>query len=98
MKLIYHRLAVRDVREVLDYYQSESGQHLADRFYGEFVETIRKIQENPRHFPPVINTGLRRAHLNSFPYHILYEERLWGIKVMIVRHHRRSPHYGLRRQ
>jgi plasmid stabilization system protein ParE len=98
MKLIYHRLAVRDVQEVLDYYESEAGPQLADRFFSELLDTIGKIQTNPRHFPPVADTELRRANLTSFPYHVLYEERLWGIKVMVVRHHRRSPRYGLRRQ
>lgn len=33
MKLIYHRLAVPDVHEVLDYYKSEAGRPLADRFF-----------------------------------------------------------------
>jgi len=41
---------------------------------------------------------MRRANLTKFPYQILYEERPEGIKVMVVRHHRRSPRYGLRRQ
>lgn len=98
MKLVYHRLAVRDVREVLDYYESEAGSHLADRFYEGMLDIIGKIQANPRHFPPVGDTGLRRGNLTDFPYHVLYEERAWGIKVMVVRHHRRSPLYGLRRQ
>jgi len=98
MKLIYHRLAVRDIRDVLDYYESEAGIALADRFFNELLTIIDKIQANPRQFPPLSDTGLRRANLTNFPYHVLYEERLWGIKVMIVRHHRRSPGYGLRRQ
>jgi hypothetical protein len=33
----------------------------------------------------------------SFPYHFLYQERSWGIKVTVVRHHRRHPRDGLRR-
>jgi plasmid stabilization system protein ParE len=98
MKLVYHRLAVRDVREVLDYYENEAGGHLADRFFDEFLAIIDKIRTNPRHYPPLSDTGLRRANLISFPYHILYEERSWGIKVMVIRHHRRNPSYGLRRQ
>ena len=98
MKLVYHRLAVRDVREVLDYYENEAGSQLADRYFDELLSIIDKLRANPRHFPPLGDTGLRRANLTSFPYHILYEERPWGIKVMVIRHHRRSPRYGLRRQ
>lgn len=98
MKMIYHRLAARDIQDVLDYYESEAGGSLAARFLEELLAIIDKIQSNPRHFPPMSDTGLRRANLTNFPYHVIYEERPWGIKVMVVRHHRRSPRYGLRRQ
>jgi hypothetical protein len=32
MRVSYHRFAVRDVRQVLDHYEAEAGEHLADRF------------------------------------------------------------------
>lgn len=98
VELIYHRLAVRDVREVLDYYDNEAGSHLADRFYEDLMAVIGKIQTNPRHFPPLVYTRLRRGNLTNFPYHVIYEECAGVIKVMVVRHHRRNPLYGLRRQ
>ena len=98
MKLIYHRLAVRDVREVLDFYEGEAGSALADRFFENLMSIIGKLRENPRHFPPVGETGLRRANLADFPFHVLYQEQSWGIKVMVVRHHRRKPGYGMRRK
>jgi len=98
MMLLYHRLAVRDVREILDYYEGEAGKHLADRFFDELLGVIRQIQANPRYFSPLNGTVLRKANLSNFPYHVLYEERDWGIKVLIIRHHRRSPRYGLRRK
>jgi len=82
VKLIYHRLAVRDVREILDYYEGEAGTPLADRFFEDLMAVIGKLRENPRHFPPMGETGLRRANLADFPFHVLFEERLWGIKVM----------------
>lgn len=97
MKVIYHRLAVRDVRQVLDYYESEAGTQLADRFFNDLLVTVAKAFSNPRHFPP-LSEVVRRANLSEFPYHFLYEEKPWGIKVMVVRHHRRNPRYGLRRQ
>lgn len=43
MKLIYHRLAVRDVRDMLDYYESEAGPQLADRFFSEFYPDHRPV-------------------------------------------------------
>jgi hypothetical protein len=80
MMLIYHRLAVLDVREVLAYSEKEAGTHLVERFFKEFLSMIEKIRTHPRHFPPVTNTALRRANLDNFPYHILFEERATYIK------------------
>jgi plasmid stabilization system protein ParE len=97
VKTIYHRLAVRDVRQILDHYEGEAGRPLADRFFADFLATVAKALENPRHFPP-LGESVRRANLADFPYHFLYEEKPWGIKVMVVRHHRRNPRYGSRRE
>jgi plasmid stabilization system protein ParE len=93
----YHRLAVRDVREVLDHYEEVAGRHLADRFYVDLMATNERAVANPRGFPP-LDEVFRRANLRDFPYHFLYEEKSWGIKVTVVRHHHRHPRYGLRRR
>jgi plasmid stabilization system protein ParE len=98
MRVIYHRLAVRDVREIIEYYEREAGGHLADRFFDELIAIIKRIQDNPGLFPPLDGAGLRRGNLTTFPYHILYEELSHFIKVMVVRHHRRNPNYGRRRR
>lgn len=42
MKVIYHRLAARDVRQILDHYDSEAGPKLADRFFEDLLGTIAK--------------------------------------------------------
>ncbi len=97
MKAIYHRLAAKDVRAIMDYYSDESGPGLAERFLAEFLRTVEKACGNPRCFPP-LDGPVRRANLDGFPYHFLYEERSFGIRVMVVRHHRRNPDYGLRRR
>jgi plasmid stabilization system protein ParE len=97
MKAVYHRYAAKDVRGILDYYEAEAGGRLADRFFDDLLATVAKAAENPRHFPP-LEGAVRRANLPCFPYHFLYEEKPWGIKVLVVRHHRRNPRYGLRRR
>lgn len=97
MKVIYHRLAVRDVRQIVEYYESEAGSRLANRFFEDLLVILEKARTNPTHFPP-LKDAVRRANLADFPYHILYEVKPWGIKVLVVRHHRRSPHFGLRRK
>jgi plasmid stabilization system protein ParE len=97
MKVIYHRAAARDVRQILDHYESEAGPQLADRFFKDLLETISKALANPQGFPP-LSESLRRVNLRDFPYHFIYQDMPWGIKVMVVRHHRRNPQYGRRRQ
>lgn len=97
MKVIYHRLSIRDVRQILDHYETAGGSKLADRFFEDLIATISKASGNLKFFPP-FGGSTRRANLSSFPYHVVYEENLWGIKVMIVRHHQRDPNYGSRRQ
>jgi toxin ParE1/3/4 len=97
MKLIYHRLAVRDVRQILDHYENEAGPRLGDRFFSDLLATLGKALANPGHNPP-LGDNFRRANLADFPYHILYEMKSWGIKVVVVRHHRRRPDFGLRRR
>ena len=51
MKLIYHKLAVRDVREILGHYELEEGKHLGDRFFGELLATPGMALSNPEYFP-----------------------------------------------
>lgn len=52
MRASYHRLAVRDVRQILDHYETEAGKPLADRFFATLLAVIEKALENPRRFPP----------------------------------------------
>ena len=39
MRVVYHRLAVRDVRQILDHYEIEAGTQLADRFFNDLMAT-----------------------------------------------------------
>ena len=69
-QVIYHRLIDRDIRCALDYYESEGGSRLADRFFADVQATVGAIEQNPtsHHFS---DGGLRRISLSSFPYHFL---------------------------
>jgi plasmid stabilization system protein ParE len=97
MKVIYHRSAARDVRQILDHYGSEAGPQLADRFFKDLLETVSKALSNPLYFPQ-FGESMRRANLPDFPYHFLYEVKAWGIRIMVIRHDRRNPRFGLRRK
>ena len=95
MEVIYHPLVRRDVVEILRYYQDISPK-LADEFEDELRATLAKAVSNPLRFH-LTRRGFRRATLNRFPYHFIYEVQTEVIRVMVVRHNKRHPEYGMGR-
>jgi plasmid stabilization system protein ParE len=94
MEIAYHPLVRGDVLSILRYYHAISPQ-LADEFHEELRMTIDHAAENPMSHPT--EKGFRRANLMRFPYHVLYEVRTDCIRVMVVRHNKRHPDFGLER-
>jgi plasmid stabilization system protein ParE len=47
----FHPLVQKDINEILEYYESEAGLEVADRFETEFRMAISAIRNGPRHFP-----------------------------------------------
>ena len=94
MEIGYHRLVARDVAEVVDHYRSIS-EPLADQFLIELRGVIQRAAESPLRFHPA--GRYRRANLSRFPYHVLFEIRENVLRVMLVRHHKRHPRYGVSR-
>src|SRR5581483_235032 len=97
MGLIFHRLIKRDLRTIMTHYEEEVGPDLVTRFHREFEEVALQIERNPRRFN-ILSGELRRANFPSFPYHLPYREIEGGAIVLVLRHHRRKPDYGTRRQ
>lgn len=97
MGLVFHRLIQRDLRSVLAYYRGEVGPELAERFYAEFEQLVAEVVNNPQRFHPVSEI-LRRANFRRFPYHVLYRLTDGGVRILVLRHHRRDPSYGLERR
>lgn len=97
MAVIFNRAVQRDVHQILDYYESESGRRLADAFYRELIRRVEEANANPERFhftePP-----LRRANLRRFPYHFLFRQMGENIRILVVRHHKRHPSFGMRRR
>ncbi|HEX5218588.1 MAG TPA: type II toxin-antitoxin system RelE/ParE family toxin [Verrucomicrobiae bacterium] len=95
MEVTHHPLVKQDVVTALKYY-SEISPGLAAEFELELRELIAKAKDNPLRFHPV-DRGFRRANLRRFPYHIPYEVRAESVCVMLVRHNKRHPDYGMER-
>jgi toxin ParE1/3/4 len=94
--LIFHPRAAKDAREIAAKYADISDE-LRDKFWKEIDAAIDCIEQYPErhHYDP---SGRRRSNLKRFPYHILFEERLDCIRIMVIRHHHRNPRHGLRRR
>jgi len=93
---IFHPQATRDARGIEKLY-AEVSQELADRFWADLNEALDQVFDFPerQHFD---TSGYRRRNLKKFPYHILFEQRLDCIRVMVIRHHHRKPSFGMRRR
>jgi plasmid stabilization system protein ParE len=98
MRLTFHRLIQKDLRSALSYYQDAAGPRLANRFHDEFEGLVAAIEKNPKRFHGLAGVPLRRANFSSFPYHLLFRETADGVRVLVLRHHRRHPDYGLARK
>jgi len=96
MRLAYHPLVQRDVSEILRYYDGISPR-LGDEFWTELMSLVELASAKPTRFH-FADRGLRRANMRRFPYHLLFRERADRIRVIVVRHHRRHPSYGLGRR
>ncbi|MCW1886831.1 type II toxin-antitoxin system RelE/ParE family toxin [Luteolibacter flavescens] len=96
MELSIHPLAAKDARKIADTYSSISGE-LVTRFWHELDATLDMIESAPTQFH-FDDSGLRRANLRKFPYHILFDEHLDVTRILVIRHDRRHPSYGLRRR
>ena len=96
MNIIYHRSVQRDVSEVLAYYDQAGGAGLGDAFFAELMSHVHVAREQPTTFH-FFKGELRRANLSRFPYHFLFRCTSNVVRILVVRHNRRHPDYGIRR-
>ena len=95
MRIEYHPSVREDVAEAMRRYNAVSDK-LANEFKAEVKRVIAIAADNPKRFHPV-KPGYHRANPKGFPYHFIYKELSDGIRVTLVRHHRRHPDVGMER-
>jgi len=96
MRIEYHPSVRQDVAEAMRRYKAVS-QRLSKDFKAELQRVTAMAAANPNRFHPV-KPGFHRANLKRFPYRLIYGEIPEGIRVILVRHHRRHPDLGMERQ
>lgn len=95
MRIEYHPAVEQDVAEALRRYDAVS-QRLGEEFKAELRRVIAVAAAKPGRFH-LIKAGFHRANLKRFPYHFVYRELADGIRVTLVRHHRRHLGFGMKR-
>lgn len=93
----YHPHTVSDLNNAAGYYNQQR-PGLGDVFRSEVYATIERIRSNPYQFPP-LERGIRRGFVRRFPYSVLFRVvNDETVRVLVIRHHRRRPSYGLARR
>ena len=96
MRLEFHPDTAKDVQDAVRYFENQR-PGLADEFQLEVSEALDRICASPSRFPK-IEANIRRCLVHRFPYSILYRIVAGKrIRILVIRHHRRHPKYGLTR-
>jgi len=97
MRLVLHPKVHSDISKIMAYYEEVATAELAREFYAELRHFILDAVAKPERFAEV-EGDIRRVNLRRFPYHFLY--RIVGdtVRVLVVRHHKRHPSFGMTRE
>ena len=97
MKVEYDPRAVSDLNHSVDYYNRQRSG-LGDELRSEVYSAIDRVCASPTQYPMVEN-NLRRSLVHRFPYSVLF--RLIesdSIRILVIRHQRRHPRFGIYRR
>ena len=95
MKLIYHPKAMRDLEETTRYYASIDGE-LGRDFKDRIAMALLDILRQPLRYR-VIEADIRKCTLKRFPYAVYFRIIDEQVQVLVVKHHRRHPSFGMDR-
>lgn len=96
MRVIRHPELAKDIRDVACHY-AEISERVLSSFWSELDQVLRSIERNPRchHYD---SCGMRRANFRKFPYHLLFDVEDDTVYLVVLRHDRRRPYFGLDRR
>lgn len=97
MRLEFHKQVAADISRIMDYYENVAGPELADEFYAELQFFFQKAADSPESYS-VRERDLRRVNLDRFPYHFLFRIVGDGVRILVVRHHKRRLSLGIQRR
>lgn len=89
-KLWFTLEAKRDLEEICDWFTSESGDVLANRFLQTLELTAKKIAEAPQHYA-IVHKNYRQCRTPVFEYVVTYRIKKQIIEVLAITHGKRDP-------
>ena len=97
MRVEYHHLTASDLNKAVAYYNRRQ-PGLGEEVRFEIYAAIERVLASPTQFS-IVSKDIRRCLVHRFPYAVLFrivsEDTL---RVLLIRHHRRHPGFGLRRR
>mgnify|MGYP001561047817 FL=1 len=96
MRVEFHPSTVDDVNRAASFY-ARARPGLDPEFRREIDAVVDRIGRNSAQFP-LVEAQVRRCIVHRFPYSILF--RIIDpdcVRILVVRHHRRHPRFGLER-
>jgi plasmid stabilization system protein ParE len=97
MRVEYHPLTTSDLNSAVAHYNRQQAG-LGDELRIEVYASIERVLATPTQFS-VVSRSIRRCLVHRFPYAILFRiVNAESLRVLVIRHHRRRPGFGLRRR
>lgn len=95
MRVVFSELAVRELNEAVNFYETEfSG--LGVRFRGDVKRAAARVAEFPMAWSVEIGE-VRKCLLHRFPYKLLYSVEAEHVFIIAVAHQHRRPNYWVER-
>ena len=86
-----------DLEAAMEYYAREASNEIAGEFYDEFLRCCKVLSRWANSYP-LVRQNIRRINFHRFPFHILYRiDTDNSVRLMVVKHDRRDPDFGLDR-
>ena len=94
--VVFHPKAEAELLAAVGYYESQR-PGLGLEFETEVEDAVRRIQQNPKLYPPYGRKGARFCLVSRFPYVLYFREADDYIRIFAVAHSARRPGYWSRR-
>jgi plasmid stabilization system protein ParE len=96
MRIDYHPAVAAELEEIRDYYEKRCAGLGAD-FVDEFERQVLAIAAMPTRWR-LVHRETRGSLMKRFPYVVCFRLIEGGIRVLVVKHEKRHPSYGLSRE